>query len=775
MLSSWRGYQDESNSRQYSEEDLSSLITSMSLSRHWEAAFIVMDENKHRLDHDAYVAGMGACARHGGHWDKAISLLAEMRSRNIEPAISAWNCVFNACTAKNNWEKALSVLDEVRRSRCRPNQATYNILISGVGKGKQWEKCLTLLHDMRAERLQPDCMAYNAMIAAFDRSGGRWLDALHLLQEMRKQDIQPDTIAYSSAISCCATAGNWITALSLLEEMNTLSVEANKITYCAAMTACGRGQQLEKTMALLMELQFKQLRPNVVAYNAAVDACKNSGRQWQRAIEIIVEMQESRVLPNVITYSTAISACAFRQDASHVGLALFDEMQEKRLAPNTITYTAAIHACGCKVGLWQRALELLDDMSQKMIHPNRVTYTAVLQACAAGGEPNRTLALLAEIRMRGLNPDEGMYLIALDAVIAADQSWQQAVRLMSEMREKSVQPSAAMYSSMLDGFEKSYSSKPKAVENQGLWERALRMVKEAHGKNLVLATTGYSSVIKLLADSNQQSKAYQIWNDVQSLSVQPDENLLQCVLSSCSQFELAGVTQELEALKEKKMQKNLKNQLGSEEHICEPKQESCGILPVVDPEDVSNIETIPEPEPLPQQGAAQGSSWERAVAILMDLMVCGVCVEDGIYASAINYCMRAEKASVAVDILRSAYEHGLHLDSESAKAFYKEFQDCPDGKSKASGEKIIKDLVRVPPRNRGKSVWERLKGVQLSTLVDTVQEGLRASQVNRPAAQDRNVKKRSRRSKGEIMVVGLALLLGHYALEAMNIMPWSSG
>ena len=71
--------------------------------------------------------------------------------------------------------------------------------------------------------------------------------------------------------------------------------------------------------------------------------------------------------------------------------------------PDEITYSSVINACA-KGGEWQRALGLLDEMRSRGLVPDEITYNSVINACAKGGESQRALNLLDEMR-RGARRD----------------------------------------------------------------------------------------------------------------------------------------------------------------------------------------------------------------------------------------------------------------------------------------------------------------------------------------------------------------------------------
>ena len=53
--------------------------------------------------------------------------------------------------------------------------------------------------------------------------------------------------------------------------------------------------------------------------------------------------------------------------------------------------------------MWRRALDLLDEMRENRIAPNEITSSVVIAACGNGGQWERALELLYQVRFPILN------------------------------------------------------------------------------------------------------------------------------------------------------------------------------------------------------------------------------------------------------------------------------------------------------------------------------------------------------------------------------------
>ncbi|CAK0808240.1 unnamed protein product, partial [Prorocentrum cordatum] len=66
------------------------------------------------------------------------------------------NAGISACENGGQWQRALSLLSEMRELKLDPDCKSYTIGISVHRKGKRWQQALALLSEMWEVKLQPD-------------------------------------------------------------------------------------------------------------------------------------------------------------------------------------------------------------------------------------------------------------------------------------------------------------------------------------------------------------------------------------------------------------------------------------------------------------------------------------------------------------------------------------------------------------------------------------------------------------------------------------------
>jgi pentatricopeptide repeat domain-containing protein 1 len=83
--------------------------------------------------------------------DRAMELLQEMQSRNVERNVHTYTALMNVCIKCGKLPTALEIFQSMKAEGCTPNVVTYNTLIDVFGKLGQWERAVNVLSLMRSE------------------------------------------------------------------------------------------------------------------------------------------------------------------------------------------------------------------------------------------------------------------------------------------------------------------------------------------------------------------------------------------------------------------------------------------------------------------------------------------------------------------------------------------------------------------------------------------------------------------------------------------------
>jgi len=145
----WRGERSE-------RQKYLRLITTCGKKGKCEKAVEVFEEMRRRdlgADVEAYNTVLEAC-RVGFRWEVAVQLLRDaVNTHGVDPDLQSYNIVLEACEQGVQWKMALTLLDELRARDLKPEATTYTHVVGACAKAQQWKSVLTLLEDMRADSM----------------------------------------------------------------------------------------------------------------------------------------------------------------------------------------------------------------------------------------------------------------------------------------------------------------------------------------------------------------------------------------------------------------------------------------------------------------------------------------------------------------------------------------------------------------------------------------------------------------------------------------------
>ncbi|CAE8729518.1 unnamed protein product, partial [Polarella glacialis] len=197
--------------------------------------------------------------------------------------------------------------------------------------------------------------------------------------------------------------------------------------YCKQAKDAGRAGHWELSLELLRALVERPcgLENDILPQNVALSACERSGR-WAEARQLLLRTARCGPRLSLVTYNTFISALARGhkwQDALH----MLVKTRAASVVPDVVSYNAASHACREKSyevssQLWVWSLHVLRSMTVQTIglEPSIVSYNSASNACSRASQWLLCLSLLADMRSRGVDPDDQSRAIAIGALGSFD-------------------------------------------------------------------------------------------------------------------------------------------------------------------------------------------------------------------------------------------------------------------------------------------------------------------------------------------------------------------
>lgn len=218
---------------------------------------------------------------------------------------------------------------------------------------------------------------------------------LRLLAEMKARSLPVGPYGYNHALYACATRpyetadgqGYLAEARALFSEMLAKGPEPTLVNHNTFLLVLGRHGKVAEARALLESMATRGPRPNLVSYNMVLAAAARAGA-WPQVQGLLRTMEaEGGVAPDVVSYNTAIST--FRQPAAGAARTSTEE-----------------GGGGPELGL-----ALLEEMRSRGLAPDTTTYNTLIDVCCKGGRLDAARSLLSAMQAEGHGPDKVTFVM----------------------------------------------------------------------------------------------------------------------------------------------------------------------------------------------------------------------------------------------------------------------------------------------------------------------------------------------------------------------------
>eukprot|EP00891_Asterochloris_glomerata_P003267 jgi/Astpho2/3267/Aster-08033 len=313
----------------------------------WVRLLPACDELRRFCHSSTYVTMIALC----GTWRqlrRALELVADMRSRDMECGLPVYSALLHSTVKCNESELAVEVFRQMQLEGLPIDRSVYNLMVDVFVKMGTCEEAIKVLSSMHKAGETADTVTYNLLIVSATRLN-RLRTAVDVYKRMVGDGVQPNTKTYTALIMAFSKAGRLESVLDVLQEL--------VMAPTADVDEEGHRQSMQTTYAALMA------------------ACEKAG-QWDLAVALFDKMSAQGCQPDVAIFNSMIAACA--HGGEHVkARAMFDCMTDHGCQPDAVTYANLIRAFK-KGGQWCHALDTFEAMQASGCRAHAAVYSSVI-------------------------------------------------------------------------------------------------------------------------------------------------------------------------------------------------------------------------------------------------------------------------------------------------------------------------------------------------------------------------------------------------------------
>merc|ERR1719379_450657 len=358
--------------------------------------------------------------------NRALDLLAQLKTSEMVLDIAVYNCVLDACVICGEMTRAKRLVEEMA-TLFTLDIITYNTLLKGYCSRGRVEEAKAVLVEMESRGLAPNDISLNCLVNAAV-SAGKTSEAWEAIGMMQQRGIPVDrfTLAIimkavknggrsardvsrvlalldTSGVDVCADEVLLVTVLDMCvrhgeggrvariqQAYEESTMQPGAHTYGALIKGCGFLKRVERCYDLWTEMtETRAMEPSEFSLGCMLDALVSNGCV-DDAVDLFRRWQ-GRVNTNTVMYSTLIKGFACSK-VPEKAMSLWSEMVDMGLKLNTVVYNGLIDA-QARVGRMDEVVRLVDAMEADQLAPDSITHSTIIKGYCVKGDLEQALAL----------------------------------------------------------------------------------------------------------------------------------------------------------------------------------------------------------------------------------------------------------------------------------------------------------------------------------------------------------------------------------------------
>lgn len=309
-----------------------------------------------------------------------------------------------------------------------------NSLIDMYAKCKDTDSAFKVFSEMP----QKNKVSWNSALSGLVVNE-KYSEALSLLYSMGKGVNEADEITLVNILQICKCLVHPMECKSVHCVILRRAFESNELVLNSLIDGYSKCHLVELAWKLFNDVK----KPDVVLWSTMIAGFTFCGRP-REAIAVFQEMNQAQEKPNAITIINLLEACSVATELSSSkwahGIAI-----RRGLAAEVAVGTAVVDMYA-KCGAIEASRKAFDQISRK----NIVSWSAMVAAYGMNGLAHEALALVAEMKLGGLQPNAVTTLSVLSACSHGGLVEEGLSFFNSMVQDHGVEPALEHYSCMVD-------------------------------------------------------------------------------------------------------------------------------------------------------------------------------------------------------------------------------------------------------------------------------------------------------------------------------------
>jgi len=316
--------------------------------------------------------------------------------------VVSFNTLIKAHLQNGSFDKARSLMDEMREAGLQPNRVTFNELINAIvskSGGDRRKQMWDIIEEMEVADVKPNQVTISILLKNLNYYSGE-AEVSKTMALINGMDEPMDEVLLSSVVEACVRIGKPDLLESQLKHLQGSSPIAinGSHTYGSLIKAYGHARDIGGIWRCWKEMRSRHIKPTSITLGCMVEAIVSNG-DTEGAFDLIHQMQDDEQCKgalNSVIYCSVLKGFTREKKLDRVR-AVYEEMSERGVDLSIVTFNTLIDACA-RCGRMENLTKILEDMKTQRVKPNLITYSTMLKGHCQNGNIQAGFSILEQMR-----------------------------------------------------------------------------------------------------------------------------------------------------------------------------------------------------------------------------------------------------------------------------------------------------------------------------------------------------------------------------------------
>lgn len=339
---------------------------------------------------------INACLNQG-FYDKAISLLDQMRAERISFSSETYYNILRIYKNMGNAKEAMKIFIEMENNRILPTEDAYNLLLSVVASARQVKVASAIFKEMMFLGFKADDRSSGDLTRAYLKE-----NMVNEVDSMVRDGSLTNPDDFSQLIKAFTDRNLPLRAIEILGLMQESRVKIGDVDYARVIHASVKAGLIEEAIKVYNTVKrLDRVTDESIDLAMLCVFCK--AEMQNSAENLFKEMVSKGSLKREEAYLYMMTLYGNLGRLEDV-MRIFQSMKQNGCNVSVDAYSVLIDVMG-KAGRLNRARDLLLEMRMSQLQPNNAIYSTLISASMSVGLLDRALSYIDEFKDSGLQPD----------------------------------------------------------------------------------------------------------------------------------------------------------------------------------------------------------------------------------------------------------------------------------------------------------------------------------------------------------------------------------